>query len=603
MISPLRKSFTFSTISNWPLNLVVDGEIVVLDKKGLPDFAALQSWRSEADGRLCYFVFDLLWFNGNNLMKVPLVERRRILKEVLPSNPNIRFSDDFEVSGNQLFKLIDQMGLEGIIAKKADSLYKPGSRSKDWLKIKTQRFQEVVIGGYTINENTSKVFSALLMGIYEQGEFRFIGTVGTGFTTKVQKQILKKLKPLIRSESPFANEPEYNKPSRFRPNPPKAEVIWVKPEVVAEISYRTVSPDGSFRHPSFKGIREEKEARKVGREAAVPVDKIVEGSSSLKNKIAQPAIEAERKTMLNPSEETQTRTINSRLLKFPNLSKIYWPDQKVSKRDMINFYYQVAPYILPYLKNRPHTLNRYPNGIKGKSFYQKDVTGKAPDWLKTYSYFSEADQRQKHFPVVTDEASLLYLASLACIEMNPWSSRIDKPDHPDWCIIDLDPDQNPFEQVIETACVTKDVLDAIEVPACCKTSGSTGLHIYLPLGAKYTYEESKEFGRALVKVIQPKLPEITSIERYTSKRKGKIYLDFLQNRPKATVAAPYSLRPKPGAPVSMPVHWDEVRKGLKIRDFNIHNSIERLKEQGDIFSGVLGKGIDMEKALKKLKDI
>lgn len=270
---------------------------------------------------------------------------------------------------------------------------------------------------------------------------------------------------------------------------------------------------------------------------------------------------------------------------------------------MLNYYYQMAPFIVPYLKNRPQTLSRYPNGIKNKSFYQKDVTGKVPDWLESFPYFSEKDQRKKHFAVCTDEASLLYLASLACIEMNPWSSTTQNPDHPDWCIIDLDPDQNPFEQVIEAARATKEVLDAIDLPGCCKTSGSTGLHIYIPLGANYTYEESKEFGRSLVKVIHRHIPDFTSIERLKSNRKGNIYLDFLQNRPQATVAAPYSLRPRPGAPVSMPLHWSEVKPGLKISDFNIFNSVERVNEQGDIFSGVLGAGIDMQAALEKLQRV
>jgi bifunctional non-homologous end joining protein LigD len=259
--------------------------------------------------------------------------------------------------------------------------------------------------------------------------------------------------------------------------------------------------------------------------------------------------------------------------------------------------------MLPYYKDRPQTLNRFPNGINAPSFYQKDVTGKVPDWIEKFHYYSEADKKDKNFMVVTNEASLLYIAALGCIEINPWSSRAQTPDNPDWCIIDLDPDGNPFDQVIEAACVTKLVLDAIGVTSFCKTSGSTGLHIYIPLGARYSYEDSKEFGRAVVKVIHTQIPTFTSIERLTSRRKGKLYLDFLQNRPQATVAGPYSLRPKPGAPVSMPVHWEEVRKGLTNRSFTIFNAVERLKEQGDIFKGVLGEAIDIEKALSQLKNI
>jgi len=268
---------------------------------------------------------------------------------------------------------------------------------------------------------------------------------------------------------------------------------------------------------------------------------------------------------------------------------------------MLNYYYQVLPYMLPYMKDRPQTLNRFPNGIAGFSFYQKDVTGKVPSWIKTHRYFSEGDKREKHFMVCTNEASLLYIASLGCIEMNPWSSRSQTPDHPDWCVIDLDPDKSTkFEQVIKAAQVTKEVLDALSIPGYCKTSGSTGLHIYIPLGAKYEYEDSKEFARALVKIVQKQLPKFTTMERKLSDRKGKMYLDFLQNRPQATLAGPYSLRPKPGAPVSMPLEWDEVKNGLAIKNFTIKNAISRLKETGDLFKGVLGKGINMEKAMKAL---
>ena len=264
---------------------------------------------------------------------------------------------------------------------------------------------------------------------------------------------------------------------------------------------------------------------------------------------------------------------------------------------MLNYYYQIAPYILPYLKDRPQSLNRFPNGIHGKSFYQKDVTGKVPDWIKTYKYRSNDEDVDKHFMVGSDEASVLYMASLGAIELNPWSSRIQKPDHPDWCIIDLDPSTNTFDQVIESALVTKQVLDHLKVDAYCKTSGSTGIHIYIPLGAKYTYEQSKEFARIVVTLVHREIPKFTSIERKVSDRKGKIYLDFLQNRPKATLAAPYSLRPKRGATVSMPLHWDEVKKGLKMSDFTIHNAVERVREMGDIFKPVLEKGIDLKKII------
>lgn len=594
----------FNALKQWDVNAVVDGEIIVVNDKGFSDFSDLQNWRSEADGQLIYYLFDLLWLDGVSVMDLPLEERKKMLRSIMPEDDSIiKISNNFDATGKELFELADKMGLEGIIAKKSNSRYVQGIRSKEWLKIKTEKRQEAIIGGYTKNEGTNKQFSALLLGLFEGGEFRHIGVVGTGFNNKMQTEILQKLKPFITAECPFAEVPDYNKPSRFRPDPPKATVTWVKPKVVAEISYRELTKDGVLRHPSFKGLREDKNAKEVVREQPVATNKLVNEEKLLQDKklVAAPG-KKERKTLLNPKDETQVRNIGGHELKFTNLSKIFWPKEKVTKRDMLNYYYQVAPYMLPYLKDRPQTLNRFPHGIEGESFYQKDVKGKVPDWIGTFPYHSEADGRDKEFLVCTNEASLLYIASLGCIEINPWSSRVQSPDNPDWCIIDLDPDKNPFDQVIQAAQVTKQVLDSLDVPCYCKTSGSTGLHIYIPLGAKYTYEDSKEFGRAVVKLVNKELPNFTSIERLTEKRKGKLYLDFLQNRPQATVAGPYSLRPKPGATVSAPLHWDEVKKGLKMQHFTIFNMVDRLKDIGDIFKPVLGKGINMEKVMKKLAD-
>lgn len=592
----------YNQLKEWKINAIFDGEIIVMNSQGFPDFSALQAWRSEADGELIYYVFDILWLEGYDLMKVPLKERKNIISALLDNTGIIRASESFTISGNKFFELAQQLNLEGIIAKNENSVYQEGIRSKEWLKIKTEKHQEAIIAGYTRNENSNKLFSSLLLGIYENGELIPITPVGTGFSHKTQIEILNKLTPIKTTQCPFRETPDFTKPSRFRPNPPKAEITWVKPEIVAEITYQTVASDGSFRHPSFRGLREDKSANEVIKET--PIDEIyVNENNLIRDKLIHYTGQQERKTLLNPSDETQVRNIEGHQLRFTNLSKIFWPREHISKRDMINYYYQVIPYMLPYMKDRPQTLNRFPNGIHNDSFYQKDVTGKVPGWIKKHRYYSETDQREKNFLVVTDEASLLYIANLGCIEMNGWSSKTQTPDYPDWCIIDLDPDGNPFEEVIETAQITRQVLDAIDIPSYCKTSGSTGMHIYIPLGAKYTYEESKEFARAVVKVIHKLIPDFTSIERYTSKRKGKLYLDFLQNRPQATVASVYSIRPKPGAPVSMPLHWDEVKRGITNQSFTVHNAIDRLKETGDLFQGVLGEGINMEDALQKLSKL
>lgn len=578
---------------------ILDGEIAVLNEKGIADFSLLQAWRSEADGELVFYAFDLLWLNGQNLMDRPLTERREKLEELIPSQGIIRLSKTFDAKGTDFFAAAEKMGLEGIIAKKADSKYNPDTRSREWLKIKTEKHQELIIGGYTRNENTSRLISALLLGLFENGVFKFVCPVGTGFSAKMQAEIIAKTKPM--TNCPFNVVPDFNKPSRFRPDPPKASVTWVEPELVVEISYRELTRDGAIRHPSFRGLREDKNPGQVKREVAAATPQITEEEETLRQKkLITPLEKMERKSLLNPTDDTQVRNINGHDIKFSNLGKVFWPDERVTKRDMLNYYYQVAPYMLPYLQDRPQTMNRFPNGINGKSFYQKDVTGKVPDWMETFEYYSFSDKRTKNFAVCTDEASLLYIASLGCIEINPWSSKRESPDNPDWCIIDLDPDKNPFSEVIETACVTKSILDGAGINSFCKTSGSTGLHIYIPLAARCSYEESKEFARRIAKLVHRELPRFTSIERLTEKRKGKLYIDFLQNRPQATVAAPYSLRPKPGATVSMPLRWEEVTGTLSIRDFSIFNAIARIKEQGDLFAGLLGPGIDLPEAVAKL---
>jgi bifunctional non-homologous end joining protein LigD len=361
-----------------------------------------------------------------------------------------------------------------------------------------------------------------------------------------------------------------------------------------------MTSDGVMRHPSFQGMRVDKPAKQIVLEKESNAKNILKSNELNKKMIAAP-VKQDRKTLLNPSENSQVRKIGGHEIKFNNLSKYYWPKEKITKRDLLNYYYQVSSYILPYLKNRPQSLNRFPNGITGKSFYQKDVTGKVPGWIEKFPYVSEGIN--KNFMLCNNEATLLYMASLGCIEFNPWSSTVKKPDNPDWCIIDLDPDKNTFEQVIESAKVTRQILQSAGIDCYCKTSGSTGLHIYIPLGKKYTYQDSKEFARVIAHMVNNELPEFTSIERQIADRDGKMYVDFLQNRPQATVAAAYSLRPKPGATVSMPLHWDEVKKGLKMSDFNIHNAVARIKEQGDIFSPVLGKGINMKQALKNLQGL
>jgi bifunctional non-homologous end joining protein LigD len=613
LISRNNKSFNekfypvYNAVKEWNINAVIDGEIAVLNDSGVSHFGSLQNWRSEADGELIYYVFDLLWLDGKDVMQLPLTERRALLREHLPPEGTIRMSEDFKTSAAEFLEAAANMGLEGIIAKKEDSVYHPGDRTRDWLKIKVNQRHEVVIGGYTRNDGSKKAFSSLLVGVYENGKLEYTGKIGTGFNDKQQSEMMEKFRKLEIKSSPFTIVPDVNKPSRFRPNPPHASVTWLKPELVCEVSYAEMTDDGVMRHPSFEGMREDKKAKDVMREIPVKTknavksaDKAADNKNSSTAKLLKPVESKERKTLLNPTEESQVKKINGHELKFSNLSKIYWPKEKYTKRDLINYYYQIAEYILPYLKERPQSMNRYPNGIEGQSFYQKDVTGKVPGWIEQFPY-TTSDEKDKNYMVCNKEADLLYMINLGCIEIHPWSSTRKKPDNPDWCLIDLDPsDTNTFEQVIQVAQTTKKVLDAIGVEGFCKTSGSTGMHIYIPLKPKYTYDECQLFGRWIAMQVHEQLPDITSVERIVKNRKGKLYVDFLQNRPGATLAAPYSARPKPGATVSMPLHWDEVKKGLKLKDYTIKNAVDRVKSVGDIFKGVLTNGIDLGKVLKQL---
>lgn len=592
LLSRNSKSFTgtyyplVEALKNLKLKAVLDGEIVVLKENKVSSFGALQNWRSEADGQLAYFVFDLLWLDGYDLMALSLIERKQLLRKLIPKEGIIQESQVYTGSPFKFLEAAKKMGLEGIMAKRSESIYRAGDRARDWLKIKVQKRHEVVIGGFTKNDNSPQLFSALLVGIYKKNKLHYIGKIGTGFNGKMQKEMMTQFKPLITQKPPFAIEPDVNLPSRFRPNPPHAKATWLKPKLVCEVSYTELTSDEIMRHPSFEGMRKDKNTEDVHLEIARQI----------------PIKQGDRKTLLNPSENSQTKVVKGHELKFSNLKKVFWPQEGYTKGDLLNYYYQVAPYILPYLKNRPQSLNRFPNGIKGFSFYQKDVTISGPDWIKKYPYVTSKEEH-KNFLIVQNEADLLWMANLGAIEMNPWNSTIIKPDCPDWCIIDIDPsNKNSFEQVIEVAQVTHQILKDLKIEGYCKTSGATGLHIYIPMGARYSYEQCQLLGRLIATQVNLTMPELTSIERMTVNRKGKVYVDFLQNRAKATLASAYSIRPMPGAPVSMPLHWDEVKKGLQQKQFNIKNALQRLKSEGDLFKPVLGKGINLNKVLNILTD-
>lgn len=597
------------------LKAVFDGEIVAVDEKGLAVFQSLQNWQN-TPVRLQYFVFDILWLDGYDLTKIPLIERKRILKEVLPEDDEIlKYSDHVVGSGKEFFQVAVSKGLEGIMAKRANSIYQIDKRTDNWVKVKVNLRQEVVIAGFTEPRNTRKFFGSLLLGLYDGDELVYVGHTGSGFNTKSLEQIYKKLQPLVTEECPFEKCPKGNMP-----------VTWVKPKLVCEIKFAEWTKDRIARQPIFMGLRVDKKAKDVSFEKSVNIAMIKNTSGSktkTTSKKAAPkksrqtsskspkAVDAKKKSVkaIKTSKqqvdlttgEKQHIVLDGHELKLTNLNKLYWKKEKFSKGDMINFYLHIAPFILPYMKDRPQSLNRHPNGIDGPNFFQKDQRGKLPAWMQTHEDFSESTNETIEYLVCSNEATLIYMANLGCIEMHPWHSRSQSWQYPDWCLIDLDPDKpNTFDQVMDVAKVVKQVLDSIGADACVKTSGSTGIHIYIPLGAKYDYDQSKQLAELIVTLVNHELPDLTSVERSPLKRKGKIYLDFLQNRETQTAAAPYSLRPKPGVPVSTPVDWSELKKGLTPTTYNARNIFDRLKVEGDLFKAVLGKGINLEKVLKKL---
>ena len=563
----------FEELKKIKKKVVLDGEIVAFNDKGMPSFQSIQQY-DPASTPLLYYVFDILYLNGKSLKDSPLLERKQILKDLLPESDIIKYCDHIEEKGAEFFELMQKQGLEGMIAKRADSRYTEGARSNDWLKIKHMLTDEAVICGYTEPRGGRSYFGALILGSNEKGKLKYIGHTGTGFNHKTLKEVYEKLQPLVTDESPFDQKIKVN-----------SKVTWVKPKLVCNLKFTEVTADGNRRHPVFMGLRKDKAPKEVKLEAPVAKEK------------------KEPLTTQNGKMENTT-IISGKKLSLSNLDKVYWPDEGYTKGDMIEYYSEMARHMIKYLKGRPQSLMRTPNGIKGGAFYHKDAGENAPDWMETFPVWSDSANKTIDYLVCNDKPSLLYIANLGCIEINPWNSTVKNPDNPDYFVMDIDPsDNNTFDQVIDCALVIKEVLGKAGIDGYCKTSGSTGLHIYVPLGAKYSYEEAKQFAETIAQFAQEQIPDFTTLERSLNKRgKNHIYIDYLQNRRGQTLSSVYSLRPKPGAPVSTPLEWKEVKKGLHPTDFNIENIFKRIEKKGDLFAPVLGKGIDMLKAIKKLME-
>jgi bifunctional non-homologous end joining protein LigD len=543
---------------------VLDGEICALDDEGRATFSAMQ--QGKPDTHYVYVVFDVLEVDGEPIIELPLAERRERLAQLLDARKaDIQISEAFE-DGERLLEAAKQQRYEGVIAKKADSRYEPGRRTSQWLKIKTHSRQEFVIAGHTKGQGRrAGRFGSLVLGTYEGGELRYVGNVGTGFTDGEIDKLLKLLKPLERADSPFAEVPKM-------PKVRKGDVAWVEPRLVAEVEFVEWTHDGHLRAPSYQGLREDKAPEQVHREEPLP------------NEIRK----------------------GKRVLRLSNLDKLFWPEEGITKGDLIRYYRDVAPALVPHLKGRPFTMKRYPDGWKGKFFFQKDAPTHMPDWIKRAEITvttrdSPRQRRRIQAPIVEDELGLLWMVNMGCIDCNTWYSRIDKPDRPDWVLFDLDPSPDVgFAETVEVALLVKQALDALALVSFPKTSGSEGMHVLVPIDRRSTYADTRRFAEIVAGAIARSHPGLATTEWTKAKRRG-VLIDANQNGEGKTIASVYSVRPKAGAPVSTPLRWEEVDESLDPAAFTMDVVLDRVNADGDLFEGVLTAKQSLARALKALQ--
>jgi bifunctional non-homologous end joining protein LigD len=542
-------------------NAVVDGEVTRIDPSGRTSFSELQ----QGTGPLVYYAFDLLELDGEPRVDLPLHERKAQLRKLLDARvKTVAYSEGFD-DGDALFEVAQARGLEGVIAKRVDSPYRPGRRTREWLKIKTENNEEFVVAGYTRGSGRrANTFGSLVLAVNEGDHLRYVGNVGTGFDDAEIRKLLKLLRPLHRDTAPF---PEVPKMPRVR----KGDVQWVEPELVAQVRFGEWTHDGHLRHPAYLGIREDKAAGEVVRDE--PVSDVVRS--------------------------------DGRELRLSNLDKLYWAPEGIAKGDLIRYYEEVAEVLLPHLRDRPFTMRRYPDGAYADAFFQKDAPKHMPDWIPTFrALVSTRDKARAkkwvNFPLVNDELALLWMVNMGCIDMNTWYSRVDKPDRPDFVLFDLDPTPEvPWSQTIEVALILKELLDALGLLSFPKTSGGKGFHVLVPIERRSTYDDTRGFAEIVAGAIARTHPRLATTEWSKARRRG-VLIDANQNGEGKTIASVYSVRPKPNAPVSTPLDWDEVDDKLNPSIYTMPVVLERVRERGDVYAGVLTTRQSLSKALKKL---
>jgi len=511
--------------------------------------------------RHVYEVFDVLEADGESLVDLPLTERRARLEKLLARNPVVQVSGAFE-DGEALLEAAREQGLEGVMAKRASSRYGEGRRGRDWLKVKTHGRQEFVICGYTKGQGRrAGGFGALVLGVHRGGQWEWVGNVGTGFRERDIDELLAKLKPLRRDESPFPIVPKMPKVRR-------GDVVWVEPKLVAEVEFAQWTHDGHLRAPSFQGLRDDKPAEDVRRE--------------------------------RPAETEEGK------VKLSNLDKLFWPDLGITKGDLIDYYRAVAPFLVQHLKDRPFTMRRYPDGAYGKAFFQKDAPSHMPEWIPRFhvQVSTRARPPKKRWidaPLVNDEDALLWMVNMGCIDMNAWYSRVDRPDRPDFVLFDLDPSPDVgFREVVQVALLVKQALDALGLVCFPKTSSAEGMHVLVPVERRYTYAQTRELCEIVAGALARTHRGLATTEWSKAKRRG-VLIDANQNGEGKTIASVYSVRPRPGAPVSTPLRWDEVDESLDPTTFTMEVVLERVHRHGDVFEGVLTTRQRLEPALRALR--
>jgi bifunctional non-homologous end joining protein LigD len=542
---------------------VLDGEICALDEEGRPSFSAMQ--KGETGTPIVYYAFDVLEVERESLLELPLVERHGRLGELVDRRRRgVRVSEFFS-DGPALFRAAEEQGLEGVVAKRADSRYQPGRRTRDWLKVKTHGRQEFLVVGYTRGQGRrARAFGALVLAVREGDELAYVGNVGTGFTERTIEQALDRLRPLERKTAPFAEPPKM-------PKVRQGDVVWVEPRLVVEVEFAEWTHEGRLRAPSFVGLREDKEPEDVQREELLPLE-LGKGK---------------------------------RLLRLSNLDKVFWPEEGITKGDLLAYYRRMAPALVPHVKNRPFTMKRYPDGIDGGHFFQKDAPSHMPDWIPTRAYRSTSresrEKRTIRYPLVNDELALLWMVNMGCIDLNTWYSRVDKPDRPDFVLFDLDPSPDVgFPEVVQVALLVKQALDASGLQGLPKTSGADGMHVLVPIARRSTYDDTREFAEIVARALASSHRGLVTNEWSKAKRRG-VLIDANQNGEGKTIASVYSVRPLPGAPVSTPLSWDELTEELDPAAFTMETAIERIDRRGDLFAPVLGGEQSLARALRRLR--